>query len=453
MEQVKENKMGTAPLFGLIMSMALPAMFSMLVQSLYNVVDSYFVAKISENALTAVSLANPIQMLMISVAVGTGVGINSLVSRRLGEGKLEEANHAATHGLLLGFANWILFALLGLFLTKPFFGAITENQEIQQLGMEYIYIVTICSIGIFVELNIEKMLQATGNMIFPMIFQLIGAITNIVLDPIMILGLLGFPKMGIAGAGVATVTGQILSMVVALIVLFAKKHRIKIRLKGFRLRKSTIFDIYAVGFPSMIMQSIGSVLVASMNLILGSFSDTAIAVYGIYFKLQSFVFMPVFGLTHGVMPIMGYNYGARKKDRLISALKIGCMIALVIMAAGMMIFMVFPENLLNIFDASEHMKEIGIPALRIIALCFPFAALGILFSTLFQAVGMGTSSLIISVLRQLVLILPAAYFLSKIGLFYVWFSFPFAELFSCLASILVFINLYRKKLVLLENIE
>lgn len=242
-------------------------------------------------------------------------------------------------------------------------------------------------------------------------------------------------------------------MVVALIVLFAKKHRIKIRLKGFRLRKSTIFDIYAVGFPSMIMQSIGSVLVASMNLILGSFSDTAIAVYGIYFKLQSFVFMPVFGLTHGVMPIMGYNYGARKKDRLISALKIGCMIALVIMAAGMMIFMVFPENLLNIFDASEHMKEIGIPALRIIALCFPFAALGILFSTLFQAVGMGTSSLIISVLRQLVLILPAAYFLSKIGLFYVWFSFPFAELFSCLASILVFINLYRKKLVLLENIE
>lgn len=447
MEQVKPNKMGSAPLRRLILSMSLPAMFSMLVQSMYNVVDSYFVAKISENALTAVSIASPVQMLMISVGVGTSIGINSLVSRRLGEGKFQDADRAATHGILLGILNWVIFALLGVFLSNFFFESMTSNPEIIDMGSQYVYIVTIFSMGMFIEVNTEKTLQATGNMIYPMVFQLIGAVTNIVLDPIFIFGLLGMPAMGIAGAAIATVAGQILAMIVSTIIIFTRSHKVHITFKGFRLNWNTIRDIYAVGFPSMIMQSIGSVLITIMNLILGGFNDTAIAVYGVYFKLQSFVFMPVFGLTHGVMPIMGYNFGAGNRKRLLSTLKIGCVIALMILGIGMVIFMVFPEQLLGIFDASEQMLEIGIPALRTIALSFLGAALGILFSTLFQAVGKGTFSLIISVLRQLVIIVPAAVLLSQIGLRYVWFAFPIAELLSLAASILLFWNLYRTKLI------
>lgn len=450
MEQVKQNKMGTEPVLRLILSMSLPAIFSMLVSSLYNVVDSYFVAKISESALTAVSIANPLQMLMISVGVGTGVGINSLVARRLGEGRNEEADRAATHGLLIGIFNWILFALIGIFLTDLFLNAMSENAEIIRMGKEYISIVTICSVGVFVQINVEKTLQATGNMIYPMISQLIGAITNIVLDPIFIFGLLGMPKMGVAGAAIATVVGQIFAMIFCLVIIFAKSHRVHITFRNFKLNGTTIKDIYAVGFPSMIMQSIGSVLVTIMNLILGGFSDTAVAVYGIYFKLQSFVFMPVFGLNQGVMPIMGFNYGAGNKKRLLSALKFGSIIALIIMTMGTLLFMIFPYELLGIFNASEHMLEIGVPALRIISLCFIPAALGIMFSTLFQAVGMGGKSLLISVLRQLVLIAPIAYLLSMVGLYYVWFAFPIAEAFSLVASIVMLVLVYKKKLVYLD---
>ncbi len=431
-------------MLGLILSMSLPAMFSMLVQALYNVVDSYFVAKLSENALTAVSLVFPIQNLLIAVGVGTAVGINSLISRRLGEGRREEADRAATHGIILGLLNWVLFALFGLFCSRLFIGAFTSTAEVVEMGTQYMSIVCIFSIGIFVEVNIEKTLQATGNMIYPMVFQLIGAVTNIVLDPIFIFGMFGMPKMGVAGAAVATVAGQILAMIVAAVVIFLKEHEVTISFRGFRVNWNTVRNIYAVGFPAIIMQSIGSVMVMGMNAILIAFTETAVAFFGVYFKLQSFVFMPVFGLTQGVMPIMGYNYGARKKARLMSALKIGSVIALVIMACGMALFWAIPDGLLTIFNASEQMLAIGVPALRTISLCFLPAALGILFSTLFQAVGHGVSSLIISVLRQLVVLLPAAFLLAQIGLQPIWYALPIAEGFSLLASILLFVRMYRK---------
>ena len=440
---VKENKMGTRPMFPLIVSMALPTMFSMLVQALYNVVDSYFVAQVSEDSLTAVSLVFPIQTLLIAFAVGTGVGINSLVARRLGEKRQEEADNAATHGLLLGVCNWILFALVGLFGSQPFFAAFTSDAALIKMGVDYMSIVCIFSFGVFVEINIEKMLQATGNMIYPMIFQLIGAVVNIILDPVFIFGYLGMPAMGVAGAAIATVIGQILSMITALIVLFTQEHDVKVQLRGFRFHWQTVKNIYVVGAPSIVMQAIGSVMTMGMNAILITFGNTAVAFFGVYFKLQSFVFMPVFGLTQGVMPIMGYNFGARNKHRLLSALRICCIIAIVIMAAGLVVFQLFPAQLLSIFNASSNMLAVGVPALRTISLCFIPAALGIAFSTLFQAVGSGISSLIVSLLRQLILLLPCAYFLSQISLDAVWYSFPLAEVFSFVASMLMAYRIYR----------
>ncbi len=444
MGEIRENKMGNTPMLKLIVSMSLPAMFSMLVQSLYNIVDSAFVAQLGEGALTAVSLAFPIQMLIISVAVGTGIGINSLVSRRLGEKNQAEANSAATHGILLGLFSGIIVAILGLLFTRFFFECFTNDKTMIDMGYSYIIIITTLSFGSFVQINIEKTLQATGNMIYPMIFQLVGAITNIILDPIMIFGLFGFPKLGVSGAAIATVIGQIFAMLLSLYVVFKKSHDVHITFKGFKLNFKTIKNIYAVGFPSMVMQSIGSVLIVGLNSILITFSDAAVSVLGIYYKLQSFIFMPVFGLTQGVMPIMGYNYGAKNKHRLLSALKIGSIIAILIMLIGTILFMSIPDKLLMIFNASEQMLVIGIKALRTISLCFVPAAIGIMFSTLFQAIGQGHKSLYISILRQLVIILPAAYLLSKIGLYYVWYSFPIAEVFSLMVSVIFLSMIYKK---------
>lgn len=441
-----ENKMGSAPMLPLILSMSLPAMFSMLVQALYNVVDSYFVAMLGVEALTAVSLAFPVQNLMIAVGVGTGVGINSLVSRRLGEGRVEEAGCAATHGLVLGAISGLVVALLGIVSIRPFFAAFTNNPTILQMGCDYGYVVTIASFGMFIQINMEKALQSTGNMMIPMFSQLIGALTNIVLDPIMIFGLFGFPKMGVMGAAIATVIGQIFGMLFIVLMALLRNHAVNITLKGFRFNGKTIRDIYAVGFPSIVMQSIGSVMVTGVNAILISFNDIAVAVFGIYFKLQSFVFMPVFGLTHGVMPIMGYNYGARNKKRLIDALKIGSIIALGIMLAGTLLFLFAPHALLSIFSADQEMLDIGVPALRTICFSFIPAALGIMFSTLFQAVGKGSKSLLISLLRQLILILPLAFLLSQFGLNFVWLAFPLSETVAFFASVFIFLSLYRKHL-------
>ncbi len=444
MEQ--DNKMGTSPILPLIFSMAVPAMFSMLVQSLYNVVDSIFVAQIGESALTAVSLAFPVQMLMMAMGVGTAVGINSLVSRRLGEKRQEEANHAATHGLLLALFGWLLFALFGILLTEPFFHSFTKDPVVFEMGVAYTRLVTVFSVGIFVQVTIEKTLQATGNMIYPMIFQLIGAITNLILDPILIFGWFGMPAMGVAGAALATVIGQILAMLYSLYVVFCKSHQVRISFRKFRFRFKTVADIYAVGFPAIVMQAIGSVLIVFLNKILIAFSDAAVSVLGIYYKLQSFIFMPVFGLTQGVMPIMGYNYGAKNKKRLLDALKYGCIIAACIMAVGTALFLFIPKQLLMLFNPTEEMLQAGVPALRLICICFIPAAFGILLSNLFQAVGKGGHSLLISVLRQLVVILPCAYAFSKIGLNYTWLAFPVAEIVALVASILMFSMLYRSHL-------
>lgn len=439
-----QNKMGTAPLFRLIMSMALPAMFSMMVQALYNIVDSIFVSMKGEEALGAVNLAFPMQFLMVSVAVGTGIGINSLISRRLGEGRKNEADKTATYSLMLGLFSWVIFLILGIFAVKPLISIFTDDPLTYQYSIEYLSIVFIFSIGLFVEVNIEKMLQGTGNTVFPMAFQLVGAITNIILDPIFIFTF----DMGVRGAAIATVVGQIFSMIFALLVLFIRKNGVKIDFSFFKkIDMKVIIDIYRVGFPSIVMQSIGSFMIFGLNLILTTFSLTAVNVLGVYYKLQSFIFMPVFGLTHGVMPIMGYNYGAKNKDRLLKALKYALLIALVIMTIGLVIFQVFPRELLLMFNATEDMLNIGIPALRLISLCFLPAAVGIMFSTVFQAVGRGIRSLIISLLRQLCLILPIAYLLSLTGeVTYVWLSFPLAEILSIIVSVIFFVTLYKKEL-------
>lgn len=452
MEESKQlkngNKMGTAPMLPLIISMSLPAMFSMLVQALYNIVDSYFVAKISENALTAVSLVFPVQNLLIALGVGTAVGINSLVARRLGEGKREEADSAATHGMILGLINWIVFVIIGLFASKPFLQAFTHSPEVVQMGTQYMQIVCILSFGVFVEINTEKTLQATGNMIYPMVFQLIGALTNLILNPIFIFGL----NMGIAGSAIATITGQILAMVVSTTVILRKKHEITISFKGFKLNPGIVKNIYIVGFPAIIMQSISSLMMVGMNAILMAFTETAVAVFGVYFKLQSFIFMPVFGLMQGIMPIMGFNFGARNRARLMSALKIGAIGAVCIMAVGTILFWTMTERLLTIFSASPTMIEIGVPALKTISLCFVPAALGIMLSTLFQAVGNGVGSLIVSVMRQLVVILPVAYFLSQFGLSHVWYAFPIAEGVSLLTSLVIFWFLNQRVFKKLETV-
>lgn len=441
---LQNNKMGSAPMLGLILKMSLPAMFSMLVQALYNIVDSYFVAQISENALAAVSLAFPIQNLLIAFAMGTAVGASSLIARRLGEGRQKDADNAAIHGLIFSFFTSLLFALAGWLFSRPFFELFTTDAEIIEMGTIYMSICTIFSFGSFLQICFEKLLQATGNMIWPMVFQLVGAITNIILDPILIFGYFGFPAMGIAGAAVATVLGQIIGMIVGFVVIIFKDHDIHITLRGFRFHARTIKDIYAVGFPAIIMQSVGTVMTMAMNAILATFSTAAYTVFGLYFKLQSFIFMPVFGLTQGLMPIMGFNYGARNKKRLISAIKNGMVIAAIIMFAGMVLFLLIPGQLLQIFNASQELLDIGIPALRTISLCFLPAAIGITISTMFQSVGKGSYSLINSLMRQIVVLIPCAYIFSKFSLNLVWFSFPIADVASLAVTIFLFIRLYRQ---------
>lgn len=439
---LKENKMGTASVGGLIAGMAVPAMFSMMVQALYNIVDSYFVAKISEEALNAVSLAFPIQTLLVAFGIGTAVGINSLVSRRLGEGRREEASSAATHGILLAFVNWIIFAIFGLFFARQFISGFSTDPTVIEDGTRFVQIICIFSFGVFIEFNVEKTLQATGNMIYPMVFQLIGALTSLILDPIFIFGWFGVPAMGVPGAAIANVIAQCIAMTVSLTVLLKKKHEVKVSFRNFHFNFKIVRDIYAVGIPTIIMQSIASVMVMGMNLILVRFTDTAVTLFGIYFKLQSFVFMPVYGLMQGMMPILGYNYGAKKQDRMVKAIRIGLVVSSLIMAAGVFLFWVYPKQLLLIFEASPEMIHIGVPALRIISLCFIPAAIGITFSTVFQALGKGIYSLAISLLRQMIVLLPAAYLLAHLSLESVWYSFPIAEVFSLAASLLMFRYVY-----------
>ena len=446
-----QNRMGTAKMLPLILTMAVPAMFSMLIQALYNIVDSYFVAQISQNALTAVSLAFPIQNLLTAFGVGTGVGVGSLISRRLGERHQQAADSAATHGVILAVITWVFFAVAGALTAQPFIALYTQDAEVIAMGETYLTIVTVASFGFFVACCVEKMLQATGSMIMPMIIQLVGAVTNIILDPIMIYGLFGFPAMGVAGAAAATVAGQILSMVVGLLILAFGKHAVSFSLRGFRFHGKTVRDIYVVGVPSIVMNAIGTVMTMAMNGILAAFSAAAVNVFGVYFKLQSFVFMPVFGLTQGLMPIMGYNYGARNKQRVTGAIKTGVIIALIINVVGTIIFELFPGELISIFNATDELLKIGDPALRIIAIHFPIAAVGITLSTLFQATGKGVYSLVQSLLRQLVVLVPAAWLLSKISLDAVWFAFPISEIASLIITVVFFVHLYNKEIKHLDT--
>ena len=417
----QENKMGTMPVKRLLVTMSLPMIISMLVQALYNIVDSVFVSMINQAALTAVSMAFPIQNLLIAVSAGTCVGVNALLSRSLGERNAKNANLAAVNGLFLAFVSFLFFALFGIFGARFFFESQTDNPVIIEYGIQYLQIVCIFSFGLFGEMMFERILQSTGQTFYCMITQGTGAIINIILDPILIFGLLGVPAMGIRGAAAATVFGQIVAMVLAAMLNHAKNKDVRISFKGFSPHKRTISIIYQVGVPSIIMQSISSVMTFGLNKILISFSETAVAVFGVYFKLQSFIFMPIFGLNNGMIPIIAYNYGARNKKRIMETVRLSIGIAVGIMLIGLAVFQLMTPQLLMLFQADADMLSIGVPALRIISLSFLFAGYCIIVGSVFQAMGNGVYSLIISVARQLVCILPLAYFFAQVfGLHAVW---------------------------------
>ncbi len=441
-----ENKMGIMPVSKLLFTMSLPMMISMLVQALYNIIDSIFVAQISEAALTAVSLAFPIQNLMIAVSAGTCVGVNALLSRSLGEGRRDLANLAAVNGVFLAFVSYAVFAIMGLTLSRFYFSSQTSNPEIIELGVQYMTICTVLGFGIFGEMMFERIIQSTGRTIYNMYSQGTGAILNIIFDPILIFGLFGAPEMGIQGAALATVFGQIVAMLMSLLFNKKKNPDVTLSFKGFHPHGATIRTIYAVGVPSTIMQSIGSLMLLGMNRILIGFSETAVSVLGVYFKLQSFIFMPIFGLNNGMIPIIAYNFGARNKKRIMDTIKLSIFSAVAIMLVGLAVFQLFPKQLLLLFNASDHMLEIGIPALRTISLSFLFAGYCIIVGSVFQALGNGVYSLIVSVIRQLIGILPLALLFAVLfGLNAVWLSFPLAELLSVTFSTILFIRIYKLK--------
>jgi len=446
MEQIqKENKMGVMPENKLLMSMSLPMMASMLVQALYNIVDSIFVSRVNENALTAVSLAFPVQSLMIAISVGTAVGVNALLSKTLGEKDYKKAQKVADNAVFLAAVCYVLFAIVGIVAVRPFYVSQTKDTEIVGFGIQYLTIVCVGSIGIFMQTMFERLLQSTGKTFYTMITQGTGAVINIILDPVLIFGLGPFPEMKVAGAATATVIGQIVAGILA--ICFNKKQNeyISIHVKEIRPKAAIIGQIYAVGAPSIVVQAIGSVMTYGMNQILIAFNSTATAVFGVYFKLQSFIFMPVFGLNNGMVPIIAYNYGAGKKDRVIKVMKLSIMYAVGIMAVGLLVMQLAPRQLLLLFKASDTMLAIGVPALRTISLSFLFAGFCIVCGSVFQALGNGVYSMIVSVARQLVVLLPVAYLLAKLGeVGYVWWAFPIAEIASLILSAGFLIRVYNK---------
>lgn len=434
-EHLPENKMGVAPIGPLLAGMAIPMMISMLVQAFYNVVDSIFVARISEDALSAVSLAFPLQNLIIAFGGGIAVGINAVLSRSLGEKRFDAANKAAHTGIFLSILGGIVFALVGIFLVKPFFAVMTNDAEIVSFGVDYASICLIGSIGIFMQFCFERLLQSTGKTTLAMITQLIGAVTNIILDPILIFGWGSIPALGVAGAAYATIAGQLIAATIAIMVNVKCNREIKLSFKEIRYDKVIGGRIFKIGFPSILMQSVGSVMNFGLNQVLLTFSTTATAVFGAYFKLQSFVFMPIFGLNNGMVPIIAYNYGAERHDRVKKTIKLTIIAAVSIMAAGLLAFEFAPDILLGFFNADENMMRLGIPALRIIAPHFLLAGFCIIAGSVCQAIGNPKHSLIVSICRQLVVLLPVALLLSKTGVLdYVWFAFPISEIVSLTLS-------------------
>jgi len=448
MEQNEKSKMlGTMKMSRLVPKVSIPIMFSLLIQALYNIIDSIFVARFSGKALTAVSLAYPIQMLMIAVSTGLGTGINSVVSRKLGERQSLEAKNSAGNGVFLEFAGFVIFFVFGIFFAKNTFNLLTPDETLRELGGAYLSIVCTCSVGLFMAISFERLMQCTGNTVLSMITQITGAVTNIILDPIMIFGYFGCPEMGIEGAAYATVIGQCVSMVLGFVINQVKNVELRLAFKNLKPKFKILKDILGVGIPSVIMQSISTVMNISFNAILIGYGEAAVSVLGIYFKLQSFVFMPVFGLSNGLIPIVGYNYGAKLRERVYSAIKTALVWALVIMCLGMVIFLTCPEFLLSLFESGEsgEITSIGIVALRTICVHFVFAAIGITLSTVFQAIGKGVYSMIMSLCRQLVVLVPSAWILSKVGgLDAIWWSFFIAEGVSLVICLIMYRHVNRR---------
>lgn len=444
---LKENKMGVMQMFPLIVNISFPMMCSMLVQALYNIVDSIFVSRLGENALTAVSIAFPVQSLMLAFAIGTAVGTNALLSTRLGQGRKKEVSATAMNGLLLAFATTLLFILLGALFIRPYLTTQTNNQEIIGFTIDYLKVIMFGGFGCFGVVMSERLLQSTGKTVFSMLAQMAGAITNIILDPIMIFGLFGFPRLEMAGAALATVIGQFVGLGVSLFCNINFNKEIQFSLKGLKPDFAIIKQVYAVGVPTILQNSLMSCTTYLMNLILSTFSTTAMAIYGVYFKLNSFIFMPVFGLQNGLVPIIAYNYGAAKKDRVKSAIKIATLISLVLMTLGVVIFETVPDKLLLIFNASSDMLSIGNIALRIIATSFIFAAVGITFDSAFQALSAANYAAIHTIMRQIVMLLPAAFLLSKLGdINKVWFAFPIAETVSFVVALVFMARVLKRRL-------
>ena len=440
----RENKMGYMPIPKLVTTMSLPMMVSMLVQALYNVVDSMFVSRVSEEALTAVSLAFPAQNLLIGFATGTAVGVNALLSKSLGEKNYKRANSVAANGIILALVAYVIFLIFGLFGTELFFKLQTDNETIIAQGSDYLQVCCCVSFGVFLQIIFERLMQSTGRTFYTMITQGIGAIANIILDPIFIFGYFGVPEMGVKGAAVATVLGQIIAAVIAIILNQKKNPDIQLNLKTFRPDFKIIGRIYAIGIPSIIMVAVGSVMTFSINKIVIAFTETAAAVFGVYFKLQSFIFMPVFGLNNGVIPIISFNYGAKKRDRVLKTIKVSLTFACSFMAIGLMMMQLAPEFLLSIFNAGEEMIKIGVVALRTISLSYIAAGFSIVAISVFQAFGKGVYSMCISIARQLIVLIPAAYLLAKTNVLdNVWWAFPVAEIMSVLVAGLLFVYLYK----------
>lgn len=448
--ELSQNKMGTMPIRKLLISMSLPMMASMLVQALYNIVDSIFVARVSEAALTAVSISFPIQNLMIAFGVGIGVGVNALLSKSLGEGDQPRAQRIALQGIFIEVICCVIFILVGIFAMDLFFRGQTADAEIIALGKDYLSICCIFSVGLFAQLIFERLLQATGRTVLSMISQCAGALINIIFDPILIFGVswLGIPAMGVTGAAIATVFGQIVGGIVAIVLNVRRNRELDFRFRGFRPDGKLCGGILFIGIPSAIMGAIGSFMTYGVNKILFAFEEvgkTAAAVFGVYFKLQSFVFMPVFGLNNGMVPIVSYNYGAKRPDRITQTIRLSAIYAVAIMAAGVAVVQLIPDKLLLLFDASEQMLTIGVPALRIISTCFVFAGFSIVCSSVFQALGNSIFSMIMSITRQLAVLLPAAYILAHaFGLHAVWYAFPIAEFASLALSIIMLSHTYKK---------
>lgn len=442
------------PIFKLVVNMSLPMIISMLVQALYNVVDSMFVSRVSENALTAVSLAFPAQNLMIGVATGTAVGVNALLSKSLGEKNYKKANQIAENGIFLSLIGFLIFLVFGLFGTEIFFRTQTDVEDIISSGIDYLRVCCCFSFGIFGQIIFERLMQSTGRTFYTMITQGIGAIINIILDPIFIFGYFGLPAMGAKGAAIATVIGQIVAFIIAGVLNKKKNSDLNLKLKEFRPNLKIIGKIYSIGIPSIIMVAVGSVMTFSINKIVIAFTETAAAVFGVYFKLQSFVFMPLFGMNNGVIPIISFNYGARNKQRVMKTIGVAILFAVFFMSLGLASMQIFPKELLSIFNASEQMNQIGVPALKTISLSYVFAGFSVVLISVFQAFGKGLFSMSISIARQLVVLVPCAYLLSKTGVLdNVWWAFPIAEVMSVLVAAIFFVYLYKKVISRLNSDE